>query len=55
VLSAGEILPPAVYGPTHPEYYALVRGERDWKNFDGKHRCSEHSATDCADDDRIQP
>jgi hypothetical protein len=34
----GEILPPAKYGPEHPEYYALVKGQRDWKNFDGKHR-----------------
>lgn len=34
----GEILPPSKYGPAHPEYYALVKGERDWKNFDGKHR-----------------
>jgi hypothetical protein len=33
----GEILPPAVYGPAHPEYYALVDGERRWRNFDGKH------------------
>lgn len=35
----GEILPPSVYGPTHPEYYALVKGERLWKKFDGKHSC----------------
>ena len=35
----GEILPPSVYGPTHPEYYALVKGERQWKKFDGKHGC----------------
>jgi hypothetical protein len=35
----GEILPPDVYGPTHPEYYALVNGERRWRNFDGKHNC----------------
>ena len=34
----GEMLPPSEYGPTHPEYYALVDGERDWKNFNGKHR-----------------
>jgi hypothetical protein len=33
----GEILPPAKYGPTHPEYYALVKGKRDWEHFDGKH------------------
>jgi hypothetical protein len=35
----GEILPPSVYGPTHPEYFALVKGERQWKKFDGKHAC----------------
>jgi hypothetical protein len=35
----GEILPPSVYGPTHPEYFALVKGERQWKKFDGKHGC----------------
>ncbi len=34
----GKILPPSIYGPTNPEYYALVDGERDWKNFNGKHR-----------------
>jgi hypothetical protein len=34
----GKILPPSRYGPSHPEYYALVKGERDWKNFNGKHR-----------------
>ncbi len=34
----GEILPPGQYGPTHPEYYALVDGQRDWRNFNGKHR-----------------
>lgn len=33
----GEMMPPAFYGPTHPEYYALVDGERQWKNFNGKH------------------
>lgn len=33
----GEILPPAKYGPVHPEYYALVNGKRDWEHFDGKH------------------
>lgn len=33
------ILPPAKYGPTHPEYFALVNGKRDdWTTFDGKHR-----------------
>lgn len=35
----GEILPPAAYGPTHPEYYALVKGKRQWEKFDGKHAC----------------
>jgi hypothetical protein len=34
----GEILPPHVYGPTNPEYYALFQGKRDWENFNGKHR-----------------
>ncbi|MGH8020393.1 MAG: DUF4838 domain-containing protein [Opitutaceae bacterium] len=34
----GEILPPGIYGPEHPEYYALINGRRDWENFDGKHR-----------------
>src|SRR5689334_9518486 len=33
----GEILPPARYGPTHPEYFALVNGTRRWEHFDGKH------------------
>jgi dienelactone hydrolase len=32
-----EILPPVKYGLTHPEYYALVNGKRDWQHFDGKH------------------
>jgi hypothetical protein len=35
----GEILPPAKYGPTHPEYFALVNGKRTWQHFDGKHGC----------------
>lgn len=35
----GEMLPPERYGPTHPEYYALVGGRRDWQHFDGKHGC----------------
>jgi hypothetical protein len=35
----GDILPPAVWGPSHPEYFALVKGKRDWENFNGKHRC----------------
>ncbi len=35
----GQIAPPQTYGPTHPEYYALVGGtrERDWAKFDGSH------------------
>lgn len=33
----GEILPPSKYGPTHPEYFALVNGKRVWENFNGKH------------------
>jgi hypothetical protein len=33
----GEILPPAKYGPQHPEYYALLNGRREWERFDGKH------------------
>ena len=32
-----EIAPPEVYGETHPEYFALVKGERDCKPHDGKH------------------
>jgi hypothetical protein len=32
-----EILPPDKYGPTHPEYYALVNGKRNWEHADGKH------------------
>src|SRR5579872_34973 len=32
-----EILPPAKYGPIHPEYYALVNGKRTWEHADGKH------------------
>ncbi|OHE78556.1 MAG: hypothetical protein A3G75_09500 [Verrucomicrobia bacterium RIFCSPLOWO2_12_FULL_64_8] len=35
----GQIAPPAVYGPTHPEYFAEVNGtrQRDWSKFDGAH------------------
>ncbi len=33
----GEILPTVKYGLTHPEYYALVNGKRDWQHADGKH------------------
>jgi Domain of unknown function (DUF4838) len=33
----GTILPPEKYGPTHPEYFALVDGKRIWQDFDGKH------------------
>ncbi len=35
----GHIIPPDTYGPVHPEYFALVNGQRDWKNFNGKHGC----------------
>jgi hypothetical protein len=35
----GYMVPPAQYGPTHPEYFALVNGKRTWENFDGKHGC----------------
>lgn len=35
----GDILSPMVWGPKHPEYFALVNGKRDWENFNGKHRC----------------
>ena len=37
--SWGRMLPPAKYGPTHPEYYALVKGtrERDWNGYNGQH------------------
>jgi hypothetical protein len=34
----GDILPPQTWGAKHPEYYALVKGKRDWENFNGKHR-----------------
>jgi len=33
----GAMVPPKVFGPTHPEYYALVNGKRLWDNYDGKH------------------
>jgi dienelactone hydrolase len=33
----GEILPPAKYGATHPEYFALVKGKRSSEAGDGKH------------------
>ena len=39
VHSFGAMVPPGIYGPTHPEYFALVDGERDWRDFNGKHRC----------------
>ncbi|MBN2295998.1 MAG: DUF4838 domain-containing protein [Pirellulales bacterium] len=35
----GKMVPPAKYGPTHPEYFALVNGKRKWQNFNGKHGC----------------
>lgn len=34
----GLILPPEKYGPTHPEYFALTGGKREWEDFNGKHR-----------------
>jgi hypothetical protein len=33
----GAMVPPSQYGPTHPEYYALVNGKRLWHDYDGKH------------------
>ena len=33
----GQILPPGVYGDEHPEYFALVDGERQTEYVDGKH------------------
>jgi hypothetical protein len=35
----GQIAPPAVLGPAHPEYFAQVKGtrQRDWTKFDGSH------------------
>ncbi|HLA41532.1 MAG TPA: DUF4838 domain-containing protein, partial [Candidatus Glassbacteria bacterium] len=35
----GQMVPPAVYGPAHPEYFAEVKGtrQRDWNKFDGSH------------------
>lgn len=33
----GTMAPPSKYGPSHPEYYALVNGKRLWQNYDGKH------------------
>jgi len=35
----GKMVPPEQYGPTHPQYFALVSGKRTWKNFNGKHGC----------------
>jgi hypothetical protein len=29
------LVPPSVYGKEHPEYYALVKGKRDWQYTDG--------------------
>ena len=40
----GAILPPQEYGPSHPEYYALINGERRWRHFDGKH-CAQPCTT----------
>ena len=33
----GQICPPLEYGRSHPEYFALVDGQRDCQYFDGKH------------------
>ncbi len=35
----GKMVPPAKYGPQHPEYFALVNGTRqkDWKGYNGQH------------------
>jgi hypothetical protein len=41
----GAMVPPKLYGPKHPEYYALIKGERVWQNYDGKHGaqlCTTH-------------
>ena len=34
-----KLVPPDKYGPTHPEYFALVDGsrEQDWNAYDGQH------------------
>ena len=34
-----KLVPPDKYGPTHPEYFALVNGtrEQDWTAYDGQH------------------
>ena len=34
-----KLVPPDKYGPTHPEYFALVNGsrEQDWNAYDGQH------------------
>ena len=37
--SFGQMVPPGEYGPSHPEYFALVNGKRTWENFNGKHGC----------------
>lgn len=40
-----QICSPLVYGETHPEYFALVEGERDTAYVDGKHGnqpCTSH-------------
>ena len=35
----GKMVPPAEYGPEHPEYFALVKGtrQRNWKGYNGQH------------------
>jgi hypothetical protein len=37
--SFGLMVPPDRHGPDHPEYFALVDGERTWRDFNGKHGC----------------
>ena len=34
-----KLVPPDKYGPTHPEYFALINGtrEQDWNAYDGQH------------------
>ncbi len=35
----GKMVPPAKYGPEHPEYFAIVNGtrKRNWDGYDGQH------------------
>ena len=39
VHSWGKMIPPDKFGHTNPEYFALVGGQRQWQNFNGKHGC----------------